>query len=65
MFGDVVMHVGHEKFEHAFDKIKKKYKVTEDTDVPAEGMKELVEAYKEVYKKEDQIRVSTGSFRTT
>lgn len=50
MFGDVVMDVGHEHYEHAFDKIKKKYKVTADTDVPAEGLKELCVAYKEVYK---------------
>lgn len=51
MFGDVVMGVEHEHFEEAFDKIKKKYKVSLDTDVPAEGLKELVEAYKAVYKK--------------
>ncbi|MCC6682356.1 MAG: pyruvate, phosphate dikinase [Phycisphaeraceae bacterium] len=51
MYGDVVMEVDHEHFEAAFDKIKKKYKVTLDTDVPAEGLKELCEAYKAVYKK--------------
>ena len=62
MFGDVVMHVGHEKFEHAFDKIKKKYKVSEDTDVPADGMKELVEAYKEVYKKETKMEFPQDPF---
>lgn len=51
MFGDVVMDVGHEHYEHAFDAIKKKYKVTLDTDVPAEGLVELCESYKVVYKK--------------
>ena len=51
MFGDVVMEVGHEHFEEAFDAIKKKYKAKLDTDVPTEGMKELCDAYKEVYKK--------------
>ena len=51
MFGDVVMGMDHHQFETAFDKIKKKYKVTEDTDVPAEGLKELCDAYKAVYKK--------------
>ncbi|MCP4890090.1 MAG: pyruvate, phosphate dikinase [Planctomycetaceae bacterium] len=51
MFGDVVMGMDHHVFEAAFDKIKKKYKVTEDTDVPAEGLKELCEAYKAVYLK--------------
>jgi pyruvate, orthophosphate dikinase len=52
MFGDVVMGVEHKMFEHAFDKVKSKYKVTEDTDVPADGMKAVVDAYKEVYRKE-------------
>lgn len=51
MFGDVVMGLDHHVFEAAFDKIKKKHKVTEDTDVPAEGLKQLCEAYKAVYKK--------------
>ncbi len=51
MFGDVVVGMDHHTFEAAFDKIKKKYKVTEDTDVPADGLKELCDAYKEVYKK--------------
>ncbi len=51
MFGDVVMGVDHEHFEEAFDKIKKKYKAKLDTDVPAEGLIELCDAYKKVYKK--------------
>ena len=51
MYGDVVMGVGHERFEHAFDAIKKKYKVSLDTDVPAAGLKALCESYKKVYRK--------------
>ncbi|MCA9290206.1 MAG: pyruvate, phosphate dikinase [Phycisphaerales bacterium] len=51
MFGDVVMGVDHERFEHEFDRIKKKYKVTEDTDVPTEGIRALCEAYQAVYRK--------------
>jgi len=51
MFGDVVMGIDHHHFEEAFDKIKKKHKVSEDTDVPAEGLKELCESYKVLYKK--------------
>lgn len=50
MFGDVVMGMEHHDFEHEFDIVKKKYKVTEDTDVPAEGLKELCDAYKKLYK---------------
>jgi pyruvate, orthophosphate dikinase len=52
MFGDVVMGIEHHLFEHAFDEIKQKYGVSEDTDVPAEGLKELCESYKALYKKE-------------
>ncbi|MCR9117366.1 MAG: pyruvate, phosphate dikinase [bacterium] len=51
MFGNVVMGVDHHAFEEAFAKVKKKHNVTEDTDVTAEGMKELCDAYKAVYKK--------------
>ncbi|MBX3404219.1 MAG: pyruvate, phosphate dikinase [Phycisphaeraceae bacterium] len=51
MFGDVVMGVDHHHFEEAFDSIKAKYKVNLDTDVPAEGIVELCEKYKAVYRK--------------
>ena len=50
MFGDVVVDVGHEHFEEAFDKIKLKYKAKQDTDVPVEGMVELCKAYQQVYR---------------
>jgi pyruvate,orthophosphate dikinase len=49
MFGDVVMDVHHDHFEAEFDRIKKKYKVEQDTDLSTEGLKELVDAYKKVY----------------
>ena len=51
MYGDVVMGVDHHHFEAAFDKIKRKLGVTEDTDVPAEGLRDLCTAYKAVYKR--------------
>ena len=50
MFGDVVMGVDHEHFEHEFAGIKGRYGAAEDTDVPVEGIKELCEAYKNVYR---------------
>lgn len=50
MFGDVVMGVDHHYFERAFDIIKARYDVRADTDVPAQGLKELCESYKAVYK---------------
>ena len=51
MFGDVVSGVDHEHFEVAFAKIKSKYKAKLDNEVPLEGMIELCEEYKSVYKK--------------
>ncbi|MGH7132819.1 MAG: pyruvate, phosphate dikinase [Phycisphaerales bacterium] len=51
MFGDVVMGVDHHLFEEAFKHIKAKYKAAHDTDVPTEGIVELCEAYKEVFRK--------------
>jgi pyruvate,orthophosphate dikinase len=51
MFGDVVMGIDHKLFEHAFDSIKAKYKAASDTDVPEQGIVELCEAYKEVFRK--------------
>lgn len=79
MFGDVVMGIEHHYFEEAFDKIKKKYKAVEDTDVPEEGLVELATAYKAVYKKHtrsafpqdpiEQLRLAVeavfGSWNTT
>ncbi len=50
MFGAVVMEIHHEHFENEFAKIREKYNAAQDTDVPTEGLKELVEAYKSVYK---------------
>jgi pyruvate,orthophosphate dikinase len=51
MYGDVVCGVDHALFEHAFDKVKVKYKAKSDTDVPAEGMIQLCEEYKKVFQK--------------
>ena len=51
MFGDVVMGVDHHHFESEFDRVKKKYRVKEDTDLGARGLAELVDAYKKIYRK--------------
>ncbi|MEC8338584.1 MAG: pyruvate, phosphate dikinase [Planctomycetota bacterium] len=52
MFGDVVMGVDHHHFESEFDRIKKKFGVVEDTELGEEGLSQLVDAYKKVYKKQ-------------
>jgi pyruvate,orthophosphate dikinase len=51
MFGDVVMGVDHEHFEAEFDKIKRRHNASVDTELGADGLAELVEAYKKVYTK--------------
>ncbi len=68
MFGDVVMGVAHEKFEHALQKLKDEKNVELDTQLDVDDLKELVDRYKKVYKKntgedfpqdpEDQLRLS-------
>ncbi len=51
MFGDVVMGCDHEHFEHEIDKAKKKAGVNLDNKLNADQLKDVVEAYKNVYKK--------------
>jgi len=51
MFGDVVMGVNHELFEDAFGEIRDRYGVREDVEVPTEGLKELVERFKNIYRR--------------
>ncbi len=51
MFGDVCMGVAHEHFEDELSRIKKKYKKKLDTDLTVEELKEVVDAYKKVYRK--------------
>jgi len=55
MFGNVVLSLGHEAFEHEMDAIKKKKKVKLDTELNAEDLKQLVAAYKKVIKTKAKI----------
>ena len=50
MFGNVVLGLGHEAFEHEMDKLKKQKKAKIDTDLDAAALKELVSIYKGVIK---------------
>ncbi|MGL4847722.1 MAG: pyruvate, phosphate dikinase [Clostridium sp.] len=52
MFSDVVMGVEKRLFEDKIDEMKEKRGVKDDTDLTADDLKELVNEYKEVYKKE-------------
>ena len=51
MFGDTVMGVDHEHFEHAFSEVKDAAGAKSDTDLDVAGLKKVVESYKQVYKK--------------
>ncbi|MDE0446843.1 MAG: pyruvate, phosphate dikinase [Spirochaetaceae bacterium] len=49
MYGDVVMGVKHEHFEHALDAAKERKGVTEDTDLDADDLDGVIAAYQEIY----------------
>jgi pyruvate,orthophosphate dikinase len=51
MFGDVVLDIEHDHFEEALDKVKKEKGATLDVELTADDLKEVVEEYKEIYKK--------------
>ena len=51
MFGNVVMEIPKDKFEHVFDGQKKKKKVKLDTQLTAEDLKEVIAEYKKVVRK--------------
>ena len=52
MFGDVVLDMSHHHFEAALEGVKKKRKAKLDTDLCVEGLRDVVAAYKAVYKKD-------------
>ena len=49
MFGDVVLGIPHSLFEHEIETLKQKAGVVNDNELSTENLKELVEAYKNVY----------------
>ncbi len=52
MFGDVVLDMEHHHFEEALQGVKDRRGVKLDTDLDTEGLKEVVEAYRQVYKRD-------------
>ncbi len=52
MFGSTVMGIDRLAFENALDKMKKKKRVSEDTQLTANDLKELSGQFKNIYKKE-------------
>ncbi|MCA1729211.1 MAG: pyruvate, phosphate dikinase, partial [Actinobacteria bacterium] len=52
MFGDIVLDIEGDKFEEALDDLKRERGVEEDTDLSAEDLEELIDAYKEIVEEE-------------
>ncbi len=51
MFGNVVLEIGKDEFEHIFDARKKKVGAKFDTDLNAEDLKAVIEEYKKLVQK--------------
>ena len=52
MFGDVVVGIDRSRFEHAISKMKDERGVANDVDLTASDLRELVDRYKAIYRKE-------------
>ena len=50
MFGSVVLEIGKDQFEHAFEAVKHAHGAATDTDLGEDGLKETVEQYKALVK---------------
>ncbi len=51
MFGDVVMHIDSDLFEHALENLKKSRRVKLDNELSADDLKVLITEYKKIVKK--------------
>jgi len=52
MFGDVVLGMEHEHFEHALQTVKDRRGARLDTDLDVAGLRDVVEEYKKVYQRD-------------
>ena len=52
MYGDVVLGVSHDDFEDILEHYKHDHKITNDTEITADGWKEIVADYKELVERE-------------
>jgi len=48
MFGNVVLDIGHDKFEYLLEELKEELKIKLDTEISCEGLKMLVDRYKKL-----------------
>jgi pyruvate,orthophosphate dikinase len=54
MFGNVVMGIPKDEFEHILEERKKKVKAKFDTDLTAEDLQAVIEEYKKLYKRKNK-----------
>ena len=52
MYGDVVLGVDHHEFEDVIDTYKRRNNISQDTDIEADGWKEIVTEYKDLVQNE-------------
>lgn len=52
MFGNVVLRIEHDKFESILDGIKKSARIKSDTELSVDNLKEVIDKYKKLIKKE-------------
>lgn len=52
MFSNVVMSIEHKNFEEILEETKERFGVKSDAEIPFEGLKEIVDKFKQLYKKE-------------
>ncbi len=52
LFGKIVLTIDEKLFDDTFEEIKKKYGAKYDVEIPVEGLKEIVEKFKEIIRKE-------------
>lgn len=52
MFGGVVMHIPHEKFEDVLEEVKQENGIEKDTELSGEDLKSIVDRFKAVYRHE-------------
>ena len=62
MFGDVVMGVHHKFFEEAIESLKSERGAKEDVDLNGDDLRELVERYKVIYKKQTGLMFPDDPF---
>ncbi len=63
MFGDVVMNVPHDEFEHILEAKKRQIKTKFDTDLSTKDLKDIVKKYKAVYKKHTKENFPTDPWK--